>query len=91
MARQIPPEIIKAAEREIYGGLYILPQKGTKVWAWNPDGSLTLFGIATGSFHRCTMACCSGLRISVKWPDGKHTQPCTDGMEILEDGSWRIL
>lgn len=74
---------------EILGddGLAWLPKQGTVVRARPPDETS---GLATGAHHRCRLEGCNGWRISVRWPDGKRTQPCTDGMEELEDGSWRI-
>lgn len=42
-------------------------------------------GFTTGSYHNCQMDGCNGVRLSVKWPDGKHTFPCTKGMELRTD------
>jgi len=52
------------------------------------DGKLT--GVTSGSAHRCQMEGCMGLRISVKWKDGKTTFPCSKGM-LRENGVWKIL
>jgi hypothetical protein len=58
---------------------------GTRVYT--RDGRLA--GSMTGSTHHCTMAGCTGLRISVRWPDGTHTFPCSKGLVPYKDG-WRI-
>ena len=34
-------------------------------------------GLTTGSTHSCLLAGCMGLRVSVKWADGRHTFPCS--------------
>lgn len=47
-------------------------------------------GTPTGSVHRCSMAGCNGLRIAVRWPDGRCTFPCTRGLLPLGAGVWRI-
>lgn len=49
-----------------------------------------LTGQTTGSTHRCQMEGCLGLRISVKWQDGKTTFPCSKGM-TKEDHAWKIM
>ena len=46
-------------------------------------------GHTTGNLGSCTLAGCTGLRVGVKWPDGKITKPCSKGM-ILRKTSWRI-
>lgn len=60
--------------------------KGTKVY--NTAG--TEFGLTTGSTHHCRMEGCTGRRVTVKWPDGKVTHPCSKGMETQPDQSMRI-
>lgn len=47
-------------------------------------------GKATGSFHRCRLEGCRGVRIAVRWPGGRLTYPCTAGMEVRRDGRWQI-
>jgi hypothetical protein len=34
-------------------------------------------GIMSGSTHDCQLKGCHGVRVSVKWPDGKRTFPCS--------------
>jgi len=48
-----------------------------------------LKGVATGSQHKCMLEGCRGVRVAVKWPDGKHTFPCSEGI-IAKGGKWRI-
>jgi hypothetical protein len=46
--------------------------------------------VTTGAHERrCQMEGCNGLRISVRWADGKHTFPCSKGLLPYKDG-WRI-
>lgn len=33
--------------------------------------------------YRCPMEGCTGWRICVKWPDGRHTYPCSCGCKKL--------
>ncbi len=51
------------------------------------DGKLT--GITTGSQYLCRLHGCGGMRIAVRWPDGKHTFPCSKGI-VAKGGKWRI-
>ena len=48
-------------------------------------------GVCTGGEHRCALEGCRGHRIAVRWSDGKHTFPCTKGMDIRSDGQYQIL
>ena len=61
-------------------------KKGTKILS--RDGHD--IGTATGSTHHCRMEGCLGLRVTVKWGDGKITHPCSKGMKNLPDGSMQI-
>ena len=45
-----------------------------------------LVGQTTGKSHPCTLEGCRGLRIMVKWPGGKTTRPCSNGMDFSADG-----
>lgn len=47
-------------------------------------------GTLTGSTHRCRMEGCTGRRVTVRWPDGKFTHPCTKGLTTRPDGSYQI-
>lgn len=40
--------------------------------------------------YPCRMMGCTGMRISVRWPDGKHTFPCSKGCTQLDDHTWKI-
>lgn len=60
--------------------------KGTKVYS--RDGASV--GLTTGSTHRCQLEGCTGRRVTVKWPDGKITHPCTKGLETRADGAQQI-
>jgi len=69
-------------------------EAGRKVYSRTYDE----VGLTTGSTHACPMSGCSGLRVAVKWPDGRHTFPCSRGMalrQIIGKESafieWRLL
>lgn len=60
-------------------------EKGTVIYS--RTGKLK--GVATGSQQTCRLSGCTGLRISVRWPDGKHTFPCSKGI-VAKRGRWQI-
>jgi len=62
---------------------YVYASKASK-----KDGEV---GVLTGGCHRCTLEGCTGRRLAVRWPDGKHTFPCTKGMLTRPDGQWQIM
>ncbi len=50
------------------------------------------FGFLTrGLPRRCIMEGCSGVRLGVRWSDGKLTFPCTSGMKQFKNGNKIIL
>jgi hypothetical protein len=59
---------------------------GVKVASRSGD----LIGLTTGSTHRCSLEGCNGVRVAVKWPDGRRSYPCSKGLEQNPDKSWRI-
>lgn len=62
-------------------------EPGTKVRSRGSDRK----GEATGSTHACSMEGCRGLRVSVRWPNGRTTFPCSKGMTVRKNGDWEIL
>lgn len=38
----------------------------------------------------CRMEGCTGMRMHVVWPDGRHTYPCSKGCTRLEEHLWKI-
>lgn len=50
----------------------------------------TVKGIATGAWHRCQLAGCTGRRLTVRWP-GQITYPCTKGLKERADGALQIV
>lgn len=60
-------------------------QKGERVLSQGGEE-----GSTTGTSRSCTMEGCRGIRIGVRWPDGKTTWPCTKGM-IHDGDGWRII
>lgn len=49
-----------------------------------------LKGTFTGASRACGLEGCTGSRLSVKWPDGHHTYPCSKGLAPYKKG-WIIL
>ena len=47
-------------------------------------------GKTTGGSYRCRMDGCPGIRVGVRWEDGKLTYPCSKGM-LRNRLGWRIL
>jgi hypothetical protein len=41
-------------------------------------------GLTTGGMRLCSMEGCTGIRLDVKWPDGKRTRPCSKGLKDAE-------
>lgn len=58
---------------------------GVHIWARD----CRTVGVATGTVTRCSMAGCTGIRIWVRWPDGRLTKPCSKGL-LTHGGGWRI-
>jgi len=48
-------------------------------------------GKPTGSARCCQMESCRGVRIGVRWEDGKLTYPCTANMEFKPNGTAKML
>ena len=47
-------------------------------------------GRLTGGERLCGLEGCKGVRLRVRWADGKITWPCTAGMSETENGQWQI-
>lgn len=47
-------------------------------------------GRIVGGRDVCTLEGCPGFRISVRWPDGKLTRPCSRGLKVRKDGHYQI-
>jgi hypothetical protein len=60
---------------------YLMPRavypKGTVITS--RDGKQR--GKCTGTVRRCPLEGCGGIRIGVRWPDGKITWPCSVGIK----------
>ena len=37
-------------------------------------------GVVIGGGEDCNLEGCGGVKLSVRWPDGRLTRPCTKGM-----------
>ena len=44
-------------------------------------------GAFTGHTKACTLGGCRGVRLRVKWPDGKYTWPCSKGLGTPTSGT----
>lgn len=52
----------------------------------------TKIGLTTGTTKRCTLEGCRGLRVAVRWPDGKLTWPCSRGLILTKTfGQYKII
>jgi hypothetical protein len=64
-----------------YVGLLVYGREGTDFE--------NVAGIVTNTSY-CPLVGCGGLRLHVRWPDGKRTYPCSKGCTQQEGGSLRI-
>jgi len=48
------------------------------------------YGRITGGGDLCRLEGCTGVRVSVRWPDGKLTRPCSKGLKQRKDGHLQI-
>lgn len=77
--------------------------KGQTFWEWLEDSykatdkAATLCydtaGKVSGSIRgrsRCNLSGCRGVRLHVRWPDGKLTKPCLEACFMREDGQYQI-
>ena len=48
------------------------------------------YGRIIGGGGPCRLEGCSGIRISVRWPDGTLTRPCSEGLWRRKDGHLQI-
>lgn len=48
-------------------------------------------GVTTGTFRRCQLEGCSGIRVGVKWGNNNITWPCSKSLELQPDSSFKIL
>jgi len=55
------------------GVCYILNRTSTQV------------GVVIGGGEECNLGGCGGVKLSVRWPDGRLTRPCTKGLTDVPD------
>ncbi len=60
--------------------------RGIKVHARKPSKTV---GATTGGERSCQLEGCGGRQIAVRWPNGKLTWCCTEGM-VEGEKSYRI-
>ena len=64
--------------------------KGQKVYGRKIGKRKPPVGRTTGATRICRLAGCGGMRMVVKWEDGRVTYPCAKGMAWRGD-AWQIL
>lgn len=47
-------------------------------------------GKVVGVGRLCQLEGCGGWRVSVRWPNGKLTRPCSKGLREIDATTWRI-
>lgn len=71
---------------QVVAGQAVLPRAGSSLREHRVTGK------TTGHVRRCVMHGCPGTRIRVRWPDGRSTWPCSEGMTYDEaTKTWEIL
>lgn len=40
--------------------------------------------------YPCQMTGCTGMRIGVRWADGRRTYPCSKGCTQINEHTWQI-
>ncbi|MCY2924931.1 MAG: hypothetical protein NT031_05745, partial [Planctomycetota bacterium] len=69
----------REAQEHIPAGTKIFARKGCR-----------MVGRSTGTFRACTLDGCTGLRVGVRWSNGRLTWPCTKGTQPYR-GGYRIV
>jgi hypothetical protein len=65
--------------------------RGVKVYGRRGTDFEDVFGLTTGAVRECQLSGCRGVRVGVRWPDGKLTYPCSKGLTIdAATNSYRI-
>ena len=65
-------------------------RRGTKVYSRKIKGSKQTVGVTTGTFHACRLEGCPGLLVTVKWPNGHITRPCSKALRDRRGGGFEI-
>ena len=74
------------AKTTTHASIIQVGDKGVRVWARGKKSK----GVTTGATRTCMMEGCLGRRVGVLWEDGKHSYPCSKGMDI-KGNAWIIL
>lgn len=48
-------------------------------------------GRIVGGGDFCRLEGCAGVRVSVRWSDGKLTRPCSKGLKKRKDGHYQVI
>lgn len=51
----------------------------------------TMNGRTTGGCRPCSLEGCPGEKWAVRWENGKLRWLCTEDLEELPDGSWKLI
>lgn len=63
---------------------------GRKVYGRKSTSFARVAGTITAT-SVCNLEGCRGLRLHVRWPDGKRTRPCSKGCDFRKDGNLQII
>jgi len=47
-------------------------------------------GVCSGNIRPCSLEGCNGVRVSVTWPDGRRSFPCSKGITTNKRGQLQI-
>jgi hypothetical protein len=70
--------------------IYAEMPAGTRVYSRKTKGEKQKAGITTGALHRCRLEGCTGFRVTVKWPNGRITHPCSKGLLDRKGGGFEV-
>lgn len=62
---------------------------GSKVYGRRGTRFARSAGTVIGGYTWCQMEGCRGVRVWVRWKDGRVTKPCSKGL-VLDRQAWRI-
>lgn len=77
-----------------------MPKIGDLVFGRLGSTFESVTGVVRSTAMRCRLEGCNGHRVTVLWPDGRRTMPCSEGLTWLGGGvllsdaptqRWRII
>ena len=67
-----------------------LPVEGDTMLTRPTSGQEQIEGWVMGARRLCSLDGCGGVRIYVRWPGCRITQPCSRGIIQIAEGVWQI-